>query len=861
MKKNRLMSLCLLSSFLLLSSCAKEAAIKTYNLTFHQTEAGEVEDFVFVVTPGVTIQQDAWDAEPGINPKEGYTAVWEEYNVEEMTSDLTVNPIYIPIEYTATFVNRTNDEVLGTTTFTVEDTTLKNIPALPTLFGYTYAWENYQIEAHDMTVYCDKTPNVHTIKFFEDEEKTIQVGETQEFTIETQSIVEPEVPHHDGFDGLWPEYDLKGDVDLEIVAQYIEHMYYIQFTFEGNPVGNPVGYHFEDTYEDIEKPELPTKTGYTVAWPTNVTLEYGEINNPQEVAAVVTANQYTVSYEGLSETTLVTYDSAYELIETGNKFYGWFNGDEAVMTTGTKWQIAHDVTLTKKPTSNFFKLVDFENEDISLFEGGSNTDLSVVDSQGINGSKALKAECNDMTGQISLKADKDYLDVVFARNNVKSLSFYARGTTATKEFKAQASSLYYEQNVDNFGITTAYKLFYLTRETYNAMAAADNYTFVEYLPGGTTLELYLDNFRVCYTNYTDHTYLGFENGYYYKNSDTNWIFRDGKNNQADFQITNPTGVVGESTISHDVYSEGTSSVKLVKAASGAINLTFGTASNFKYENLPNDGIFVDFRSDNVWNESWHELNGNVTGGGLMTGSNNVLLHPFLIDNPSTRTGVRNVAGAWQTLYLKKSDINTNSTFLILPGGSLGAVYIDNIRFANGPIESFENAYSFVGGLENNVFAGACNYPTNASIGTISDPHNKKDYILTTEWGDINKNTVPDAEISNEKFSDGDYSLKITLAASNPLRLRPSYEQMLIRDGGKLSFDVYCDELSNNHYGFTTLGGIEKTVTKGQWTTVTLEASDFLKSGATKYSEDGRFTENAFGPGAIYFDNIRYIPAA
>ena len=59
---------------------------------------------------------------------------------------------------------------------------------------------------------------------------------------------------------------------------------------------------------------------------------------------------------------------------------------------------------------------------------------------------------------------------------------------------------------------------------------------------------------------------------------------------------------------------------------------------------------------------------------------------------------------------------------------------------------------------------------------------------------------------------------------------------------------------------TTLGGNVKTITKGEWTTITLTAADFLKSGATEYHKEGRFTEKAFGKGTIYVDNIKYIPA-
>ena len=69
MKKNYLSAMLLLSGLLVLSACGTKAATKTYTLTFHQTEPGDIQDVKLTVTPGVTTQQDAWEVEPDINPK------------------------------------------------------------------------------------------------------------------------------------------------------------------------------------------------------------------------------------------------------------------------------------------------------------------------------------------------------------------------------------------------------------------------------------------------------------------------------------------------------------------------------------------------------------------------------------------------------------------------------------------------------------------------------------------------------------------------------------------------------------------------------------------------------------------------
>ena len=58
------------------------------------------------------------------------------------------------------------------------------------------------------------------------------------------------------------------------------------------------------------------------------------------------AKEYTVSYEGRTETTTVTYEQPYEL-ETPRQGYTWYYGEENVPTTGDSWKIADDVTLVE----------------------------------------------------------------------------------------------------------------------------------------------------------------------------------------------------------------------------------------------------------------------------------------------------------------------------------------------------------------------------------------------------------------------------------------------------------------------------------------------------------------------------------
>jgi|GEM_PF-1270110 len=84
---------------------------------------------------------------PEIPEKAGYTARWGNYSLGY--SDSSVDAIYTPIRYTATFV--ADGVTVGTETFTVETYTLYP-PIAPEKEGYTVKWANYEIGPHDMTI-------------------------------------------------------------------------------------------------------------------------------------------------------------------------------------------------------------------------------------------------------------------------------------------------------------------------------------------------------------------------------------------------------------------------------------------------------------------------------------------------------------------------------------------------------------------------------------------------------------------------------------------------------------------------------------------------------------------------------------
>ena len=133
----------------------------------------------------------------------------------------------------------------------------------------------------------------------------------------------------------------------------------VTFVQEGYaPISKPVQEGGSLVDENI--PELQARTGYTVAWD----IDEGELTNIQSnitINAVFTANEYTVTFDLQEGETLkndgggdiltqqVTYDSAYSLPTPAKEdyiFQYWINGENILATTGQKWLIAENISVT-----------------------------------------------------------------------------------------------------------------------------------------------------------------------------------------------------------------------------------------------------------------------------------------------------------------------------------------------------------------------------------------------------------------------------------------------------------------------------------------------------------------------------------
>ena len=80
---------------------------------------------------------------------EGYTVAWDKTPADLTIGGLNVSPVYTVIEYTVTFV--ADDQTVATETYTVENTEI-TVPEVPEKEGYTGVWEAYELTTGDVTV-------------------------------------------------------------------------------------------------------------------------------------------------------------------------------------------------------------------------------------------------------------------------------------------------------------------------------------------------------------------------------------------------------------------------------------------------------------------------------------------------------------------------------------------------------------------------------------------------------------------------------------------------------------------------------------------------------------------------------------
>ncbi len=125
--------------------------------------------------------------EPEVDERAGYTFAWIDEIPETMPAeDVTVNGVFTPVEYTATFVDE-NGETLEKVKFTVEDESITE-PAVPEKAGYVGEWEEYTLGTSDITI-KPVYANITSIQI-EDYEENSETGykEDKTFTVKAEDL-------------------------------------------------------------------------------------------------------------------------------------------------------------------------------------------------------------------------------------------------------------------------------------------------------------------------------------------------------------------------------------------------------------------------------------------------------------------------------------------------------------------------------------------------------------------------------------------------------------------------------------------------------------------------------------------------
>ena len=263
-----LLAACFIAAFALAGAGCGDRSVKhTATFVADGTEIGTVE----------YIDGEAQSSEPSVPEKEGYTGEWD--YVGGVYSDITINAIYTPIEYTVTFTADGKEVYKSGYTVENKDIFVPEVPGKPHYIGQ---WEEYTLTTGDVTVNAVYTPVEYAVTFVADGE---EIG-NDTYTVEDKEITEPPVPGKPYYNGAWEDYELNGG-DVTINAVYTAIEYEAVFIADGKTVCTLM-YSCDD---HPAVPAVPEKEGYEGEW-ENLSFEPGGIT----VNAVYTPIVYNVMF-------------------------------------------------------------------------------------------------------------------------------------------------------------------------------------------------------------------------------------------------------------------------------------------------------------------------------------------------------------------------------------------------------------------------------------------------------------------------------------------------------------------------------------------------------------------------------------
>ena len=703
---------------------------KSCSLIFYQEQGDQYDVFNYIIGKTQYKEVKEFQDTIKINPKRGYDVTWADFDLSEIKSDYTINALYNLHSYVITFEYGTR--VIGTATYTIESTSIDE-PPLPTTAGYVYHYEDYSFigRAEDFTVKATRELAQYHATFVDINDNP--VGEPIPFTINTESIDEPPVPVIEGKDGVWEEYVLDAK-DITIHPIYTTHYYYASFwTKEGDdkelvakvpfkagdtfidepevpisedykdgywgsyvlktedidvyPVytnyhqfkatykqtlsdGNPMVIKY--TYETRKQKILDNAPGYTIYWRNiNNNIEYlgGEdIEYPMHDVTFVKSRaegkQYKITLNpnggdltGPTEI-VVTYGQPYSIEKPSyysiyNEFTGWYTNDGRNIPLSGTWNIVGDVSVSAKYG------LSFEGDSVPDFiSEKQNATLSVTSTHGATfGNKSLMILASSNSTDYGVYFSKAYLDDTFSNPDVVAINFDAKGSESTNNFRAKigGANITYENNTTGWGLETNWKTFSFKRSYYESYIAGDAVVFGRFSSANNYV--ILDNVVPVKKDLDSY---GFESGYMDKNNKIYKTAGHGNNNPSPINLFRTSdSTVSSMVTDYEIKSEGNRSVKITKSNGWA---AFYLPNTTKAALGANGYVLIDFYSTIV-------INSNPSVKNLHDNA----YEPFGGD------GYHVPKETWVTIRVPVSGVGADGRFFIFEGSTAGNMYFDNIR--------------------------------------------------------------------------------------------------------------------------------------------------------------------------------------
>lgn len=274
----------------------------------------------------------------------------------------------------------------------------KDVPTPKAVKGYTVVWEEVSLQdiQSNIIVEAIATPNDYTVTYLLNDElgETLDVATTQTITYDSAYELATPVRYGYSFTG-WLNGETmiaqSGDAwnideNLTLSAKWSENFYTIQFVqYDGG--SQSVIVEKGKTIAESAIPEVQqTKTGYELSWDV---VDFSQLTqnatvNVKEEAKTYTATYIAEGYDINGATVQLTYDALcsnldMSLESDSHNLVGW-RYNEKTYTTSTVWDVAENVKLTpywveKDKVTVIFHDTDGTTPDRPVYVGGTLTDI------------------------------------------------------------------------------------------------------------------------------------------------------------------------------------------------------------------------------------------------------------------------------------------------------------------------------------------------------------------------------------------------------------------------------------------------------------------------------------------------------